>query len=423
MANLGLKNGTYVIRFRFRGKEYKRSLKTRCGADAQAAKNSVELTLHRLLTGFIKIPSEVDAGDFIVSGGILTGATASDETRPVPTTQALIQDYLEHHKSILAESYCYCQQIHLRHFTEYLGDLVDSPCNEIRQQHLEAYLRERLKIRDPNTVAKERMTLIQFYGWVCSQESLSHYPSPASKLFTVKFGRDRAPFRTTGEIEQIIKRGGLTDEEALDLWDCLFLSPEEIASLLTTVRAKARDPVSFMLHAIPAYTGMRRGEVLRLTWMDVDFTSGYVTARSRKQSRTRAETIRRIDLHGELSSLLLDWRTQCPRGQFVISDAKTLQPIMKDRANRLFWQPMRGTDWSLDSARRWFKVGFHTYRHSFASNLAAAGVDQRVIDEFMGHQTETMRKRYRHLFPQNRRSAIESFSLASPTANCATAAR
>ena len=59
------------------------------------------------------------------------------------------------------------------------------------------------------------------------------------------------------------------------------------------------------------------------------------------------------------------------------------------------------------------KLGFHTYRHSFASNLAAAGVDQRIIDEWMGHQTEAMRKRYRHLFPSNRRQAIESFSLLS----------
>lgn len=73
---------------------------------------------------------------------------------------------------------------------------------------------------------------------------------------------------------------------------------------------------------------------------------------------------------------------------------------------------MRSTPWCLNLKRELFKVGFHTYRHSFASNLAAAGVDQRLIDEFMGHTTEAMRKRYRHLFPTNKRSAIESFSLS-----------
>ena len=44
------------------------------------------------------------------------------------------------------------------------------------------------------------------------------------------------------------------------------------------------------------------------------------------------------------------------------------------------------------------------------------GVDQRVIDEFMGHQTEAMRKRYRHLFPSSRRAAITCFSLQGGTA-------
>ena len=69
---------------------------------------------------------------------------------------------------------------------------------------------------------------------------------------------------------------------------------------------------------------------------------------------------------------------------------------------------MRGTTWCLKSKRNWFKIGFHTYRHSFASNLAARGVDQRIIDEFMGHQTEAMRKRYRHLYPSTQTQAIRS---------------
>jgi integrase len=123
--------------------------------------------------------------------------------------------------------------------------------------------------------------------------------------------------------------------------------------------------------------------------------------------------VRRIHMHPELKKELISWRERRPRGQYVVCDGRTLEPIAKDRANRCFWQPMNDTAWCLDKKRHWYKVGFHTYRHSFASNLAALGVDQRVIDEWMGHTTEAMRKRYRHLFPKNRRSAIESYSLAA----------
>jgi integrase len=67
------------------------------------------------------------------------------------------------------------------------------------------------------------------------------------------------------------------------------------------VRANARVDYSFLLHAIPAYMGMRRGEVLRLRWIDVDLDEYYVYAVSRKQSRRKKETVRRIDLLFRLS--------------------------------------------------------------------------------------------------------------------------
>jgi integrase len=291
----------------------------------------------------------------------------------------------------------------------HLGNLAASPIDQVTYRDLDQFLQARLAVRDPSTVSKERITLIQFYKWVVNQSYLD--ASPAARLSPIKSGKDRPPFRTIGEIKRIIERGGLTEEKILDLWECLYLTPEEIASLLGTVRSNANEDFAFLLHAIPAYTGMRRGEVLRLHWLDVDLDDDCLYARSRKQSRHKTETIRRIDIHSELKRILEDWRECRPKGQFVVSNAKTLEPIEKHRANRCFWQPMRRTEWCLDSKKNWFKIGFHTYRHSFASNLAARGIDQRIIDEFMGHTTEAMRKRYRHLFPSSRRSAIESFSL------------
>jgi site-specific recombinase XerD len=49
---------------------------------------------------------------------------------------------------------------------------------------------------------------------------------------------------------------------------------------------------------------------------------------------------------------------------------------------------------SLGEHDRIQEMGFHLPRHPFSSNLARAGVDDRVIDHFMGHQTEEMRRRY-----------------------------
>ena len=50
--------------------------------------------------------------------------------------------------------------------------------------------------------------------------------------------------------------------------------------------------------------------------------------------------------------------------------------------------------------------GLHVFRHSFISALASKGVDQRIIDDLVGHSTEEQRRRYRHLFPDVKQKAI-----------------
>jgi integrase len=418
MANLGQKDGIYHIRFRFGGREYKKSLRIRNRADAEAARNLAEVTIHRLHTGQTTVPDGVDTGDFITSGGTLEAppsAPGEPDAEPValPSTRTLTDAYGESVRNIMAPSYHYSQMMHLRHLLRFLGGQADVSCDQVTFHDLDRYLKKRLGERHENTAERERITLMQFYKWVVQQKHLAQ--SPAVGLTRIVGGEDPDNFKTLAEIKEIIERGGLSDEEVLGLWECLYLNPKEIAGLLATVRRNAQVDYSYLLHAIPAYTGMRRGEVLRFRWLDVSFTDNYITARSRKQSRRKKESTRQIDLHPELKKELLAWRDKRPRGQLVICDVDSLEPINNDRANRCFWGPMRHTEWCLNNARHWFKVGFHSYRHSFASNLAAAGVDQRIIDRFMGHQTEAMRKRYQHLFPNNRRSAIESFSLTGIT--------
>jgi site-specific recombinase XerD len=385
MANLANKDGVYLARFRYRGREYKKSLKTRDAAAAKAGINIVELTIHRLLTGQLQIPADVDPAGFIVSGGTWTPPRKAAEPPPAaPSMLAAVASYLASRENKSADSYIESQRTHLRHLTRHLGARADKACTEISLQDLEQFIQARLKIRDTNTVARERNTLRQFFRWLETQKEI--VSSPADELEPLKSEVDLPEFKTIREVEEMLQRGGLTDREQHEIWDSLYLKPEEISGLLQTVRQNATRDVAYLLHAIPAYCGLRRGELLGLRWGDVNFDQRCITARSRKQSRSKKITLRRIDMNTELCRELLAWREQRPRGQFVICDRTTLEPLNPDRANRDFWQPMRGTEWCLDRKKNWYRVGYHTYRHSFASNLAAKGVDQRYIDRWMGQR-------------------------------------
>ena len=106
-----------------------------------------------------------------------------------------------------------------------------------------------------------------------------------------------------------------------------------------------------------------------------------------------------------LRKIMLDWfENYHPGGPASFSQMKLLKsnspiPITFDSAQSHFRNTVDGS--------RWEKIkGWHCLRHSFISNLACAGVDQRIIDEFVGHTTEEMRRRYRHLFPDVKHAAL-----------------
>ncbi len=93
-----------------------------------------------------------------------------------------------------------------------------------------------------------------------------------------------------------------------------------------------------------------------------------------------------------------------PGGQASFAQLKPLKsrspiPVTHDQAQSHFRQTVDGSHWGKIK-------GWHCLRHSFISNLACGGVDQRIIDDFVGHVTEDMRRRYRHLFPEVKHVAL-----------------
>src|SRR5882724_6536326 len=118
MANLGMKNGIYIARFRYLGKEYKRSLKTTDRDDADAALLEVQRAIHRLTVGILQVPEGVDPGDFILSGGTL--ATNHARSRVGPTLDELAKEF-QSNLAHLAESNRYTIGVHLRNLAKKLG--------------------------------------------------------------------------------------------------------------------------------------------------------------------------------------------------------------------------------------------------------------------------------------------------------------
>ncbi len=407
------KSGKYVICFRYADQQYQRSLKTQNRKAADAILGKIAHTLFQLANGNQVIPEGVDPGDFIVNG--VTTPREKKSTTGLQSYSELIERYLLEHSGQKADSSLKTERTHLRNLCMVLGPKANVAVHRVTRDDLENALRQRRKRASATTVMKERQTLISFFGWATGKEQIALRSSPAVRLCSFQEDREKKRFRTLIEIDEILNRGGLQDREVDDIWKCLYLDQDQIGKLLEIFRTKARHDFIYPMVALAAYTGMRRGEILRLRWSDINQDAGLVTARSRKQSRQTVETSRDIPIHPVLQGILTEHQSNRPHGQSVICHAGVIEPITMDMAHDHFSRTLKGTPWerTMSDGRRKIVLGFHTFRHSFASNLAMHGVDQRIIDSMMGHQTEEMRKRYQHLFPANRQAAIETLSFAN----------
>jgi integrase len=219
-------------------------------------------------------------------------------------------------------------------------------------------------------------------------------PSPHKEVRLSKSDQ-LLPFKPWSEIELIIKRGNLSEEEQQIYWDCLFLDETQVQELLTFFQENASYPFIHPAVAIATFTGARRSEIIRSKIEDWDFESGIVRIRGRKDSRTHRTTLRDVVLHPKLREIMQGWfEGQHPGGSHAIAVVENDKPrsITKDQAHHHFKETLSKGKWKVVR-------GWHVLRHSFCSNCARRGVPDPIIDRWVGHQgNEAVKQRYRHFF-------------------------
>ncbi|MBX5462023.1 MAG: tyrosine-type recombinase/integrase [Steroidobacteraceae bacterium] len=152
-------------------------------------------------------------------------------------------------------------------------------------------------------------------------------------------------------------------------------------------------------------TGLRRGELLGLTWGSVNFSAKLltVTAATAKSGHTR-----RIPLNAEALATLVAWyeRRGKPKAEELVFPGRE-----GERMTRI------DTAWrGLMKAAGLKNFRLHDCRHHFASRLVQAGVDLYAVKELLGHSELAMTEKYSHLAPDNLRAAVEKVAAAAELA-------
>jgi integrase len=402
------------LRFWLGDRKFFRSLKTTDKTIANAKLWRANETLRRQEQGDLAIPEGAtfdEAFDFIVSGG---KQIAAPELVADVTLEQIKKNYFDElPKGAKEDSSVATEKTHAGHFIRILGGSV--PIRSLGVSQLQRYVSDRRKDDgqrgkkiQPHTIKKELQTFKQLWDLA----RVRQYVEGDCPTLHVRLPKpdQKPPFQTWAQIEAAVKKGGLTALQIEELWDSLFLGEKEVQGLLAWVKKNAEHPFIYAMFAFTAFTGARRSEVIRSQVRDFQPENGLVLIREKKRRQKVSISFRRVQLHAQLKEIMAEWFRIHPGGPFTIctpphfepskNKSESPQPLTESQAHDHFQRALADSKWKVVR-------GFHVLRHSLASICAQKGIHQSIIDSWLGHQTEEMRNRHRHLFPEETRKAMD----------------
>jgi integrase len=176
------------------------------------------------------------------------------------------------------------------------------------------------------------------------------------------------------------------------------LADDEIKALLKAT-SESDHPHLHAIVLIALTTGARRGEIMGLSWQDVDLSAGRAVLHKTKNTDKRAlvlvpqvvEALRAIQRVRRIDSDVI-FGNPNPAGKRTYGHIEAAWREARDKAE-------------LEDFR------FHDLRHTFASRMAMNGKTLREIAEALGHRTLAMVQRYSHLTDSHVQTAMEETAL------------
>ena len=167
-----------------------------------------------------------------------------------------------------------------------------------------------------------------------------------------------------------------------------YLANAEEEALFKTL--KGQDWVKDII-VMAINTGMRRGELFDLKWLDVDFNRRIVHVRQSKSGRPRV-----IPLNSTTQTLLKGLQKTC---EYVFPSPKKSERRVND-VGRQFERAVKNAKIA--------DFHFHDLRHTAATRMADAGADPFTLAAILGHSDIRMTARYTHAADQAKRRAVDN---------------
>jgi len=279
------------------------------------------------------------------------------ETKPINTFAELVKEYTPYAKINKSASTVEREKYTMRILSRVFGK---KKLSEITRKDVDTHIQQRRRKLAPGSINRGLSLLKNMLDmaveWGCLESN------PARKVKQLKEPPGRIKWLNDSELERLLD-----------------------ACKLST------NPILYQIVLTALNTGMRKGELQRLTWDDVDFERRIITVKQSKNNETR-----HIQISKGLLPVLKGLLLERPHSYYVFSTPDGNKPCGNWR--RAFETACRRTDVA--------NFRFHDLRHTFASYLGMSGCNAFEIKALTGHKTLAMAARYTHISDVQLRTAV-----------------
>lgn len=166
--------------------------------------------------------------------------------------------------------------------------------------------------------------------------------------------------------------------------DIKFLRKEQVEAIMTAITFHIEWKNSLIrkrnltLIAVPLYCGLRKGELIRLKLLDLDFERKTLTVRA-ENSKSRRDRV--IPMNRFVVRILQDYLGERKKAQYLCP-----QLFVSNHGDLSF--TLSGLKHTVDDMVKGSgqKFSMHQLRHTFAVNMIDKGCDIAKLQQLMGHK-------------------------------------
>lgn len=239
-----------------------------------------------------------------------------------------------------------------------------------------------------------RQSTIKAYLLHCQKERGNNPTTRNSKLHTLKIFFNYLQEQDVIEPKQNPIKGMYFAKEDIQIQTFNDNHIKQMLNYYRRIKERNRSLQAYRNYCMIVFllgTGARLGEMINLTWNDVDLVNGAVILYGKKREQSS------IPITDKLIKELSEYKVFCQQyfgelGQYVFTSDKKNDKLTPDTVKNIFKR--------LKSVMQFkdVRLSAHTFRHTFAKRYLLAGGDLFSLQKMLRHSQIAMTQRYVNLF-------------------------